>query len=95
MHQYRAVIAVENPSEAVAAVCKLKKQARSLKCILYEIDPASNRYKNPKGVLEKYITSKNRKWESKVYKYYDTIIHMKSHYFHYEDKRNAHLGMGE
>nr|WP_295305759.1 hypothetical protein [uncultured Blautia sp.] len=80
---YDTIIAVSNPPEAVEAVARLKKEENSFQFIIYEIDSASNRYKNPKELLEKYLMIKAFLWERRSYKLADKIIHMVSHKKHY------------
>lgn len=82
-NSFDAVIAVMNPAEAVEAVYRSKKIIGNGKFILYEIDPASNRYKTPKGVIQKYWLLRTKHWERKIYSSADSIIHMKSHQAHY------------
>lgn len=85
--KYDAIIAVINPVEAAHAVTKIKKKYPEINFILYEIDPTSNRYKNPKGLKEKIWTIKSICWEKKVYRNANTIIHMKTHRSHYDQFR--------
>lgn len=84
--RYSAIIAVQNPNETVAALKKIKEKHADETVILYEIDPASNRYKFPKGIIQKYLMKKAKKWEIKAYRRMDYIIHMKSHMNHYRNK---------
>lgn len=83
---YDTVIAVMNPIEAADAVYQLKKKVPQMNTILYEIDPASNRYKTPKSPLERYCKRKSEQWEQRVYHKFDTIIHMKSHKQHFSNE---------
>lgn len=85
-NKYDAIIAVVNPPEAAEAVYRYKMQHNEIKCIMYEIDPASNRYKNPYSIFEHYIVNKSIKWERRVYNGFDYIIHMNSHKEHYMNK---------
>lgn len=80
---YAAVIAVTNPPEAVEAVYRARKKTKNGQFIIYEIDPASNRYKTPTGIIEKYWSCKTRHWEKKMYLEADTVIHMKTHLKHF------------
>lgn len=84
---YDAVIAVVNPPEAAEAVYKVKREIPNINFILYEIDPASNRYKYPSNIIEKYSNYKSAKWEEKIYSVADTVIHMKTHMEHFSDKK--------
>ena len=77
--KYDALIAVVNPVESAEAV----KNISNIKKILYEIDPASNRYKTPRSFLEKYTKRRSIKWEKKSYSLFDIIIHMETHRKHF------------
>ena len=57
--RYDAVIAVVNPTETAEAVYKVKSKIPYINFILYEIDPASNRYKYPKNLIEEYSNYKS------------------------------------
>lgn len=83
LHSYDAVIAVVNPTESAEAVFRYKKKYKNIKFILYEIDPASNRYKKPKGLLQILWKKKSMQWEKKIYAVADKIIHMKTHANHF------------
>lgn len=80
--KYDVVIAVENPIEAVACASQLKKEF-GYKFIIYEIDPASNRFKKPKSLLEKMWRRKSILLEKWCYTRADAILHMKSHQEHF------------
>lgn len=80
---YDAAIAVVNPVEAAEALTRIKTRYPSLKTILYEIDPASNRYKTPKGPIERLWRLRSTRWERKTYRAADWIIHMKTHKAHF------------
>lgn len=82
---YDTIVAISNPPEAVEAVAKLRKRNK-FQFIIYEIDSASNRYKQPKKLLQKLLMYKAFFWEKSVYKLADTIIHMVSHKRHYSNR---------
>lgn len=82
-HNYDAIIAVVNPTESADAISGLKKEFPNTKFLLYEIDPYSCRFKYPKNFLEKWLTALSKRWEKKVYKEMDIIIHMKTHTKHF------------
>jgi hypothetical protein len=84
---YDAVIAVVNPPEAAEAVYKVKMEFSNINFILYEIDPASNRYKYPSNIIEKYSNYKSAKWEKRIYSVADSVIHMKTHREHFSNKK--------
>lgn len=85
-NEYDAIIAVSHPIETIEAVAGVSRDSFNGKKILYEIDPASNRYKYPKNIFEKYWKSKSMKWENKVYNEFDVIIHMLTHKRHYDSE---------
>lgn len=85
-NEYDAIIAVSHPIETIEAVADISRDSFNGKKILYEIDPASNRYKYPKNIFEKYWKSKSMKWENKVYNEFDIIIHMLTHKRHYDSE---------
>ncbi len=85
IHAYDAVIAVINPVESAETLYMIKQQYPSIRAIIYEIDPASNRYKNPSNFFQKYWKRKSQQWELKVYNLADAIIHMQSHKIHFSD----------
>ena len=85
-YKYRAIIAVVNPVESAEAVYKFKKNNPTVKCILYEIDPASNRYKKTVGFIERLWKRKSIRWERKIYNSFDYIIHMQTHKIHFSQK---------
>lgn len=82
-NKYDTLMVIVNPIEAADAICLIREKNPDLKIILYEIDPASNRYKNPKSLIEKLWKRKSILWEKHIYKNCDEIIHMKSHYNHF------------
>lgn len=86
-NHYDAVIAVVNPPETAQAVMDIKKHYSEINFILYEIDPTSNRYKNPKNLMEKLWNYKSWLWEKKIYSQANTIIHMKTHKTHFSQKK--------
>lgn len=81
--KYDALIAVVNPVESADAIYYIKRRNPQQKIILYEIDPASNRYKEPKSLFEKVWKFKSILWEKKIYEHCDKIIHMKTHRNHF------------
>lgn len=81
---YDAVIAVVNPVETAEALHSLKNVFPKVIFILYEIDPASNRYKYPENCFQKWWQQKTTKWEQKIYRGFDRIIHMQGHRPHFE-----------
>lgn len=85
-YKYNSIIAVVNPVESAEAVYRFKKNNPKVKCILYEIDPASNRYKNPAGLIERLWKKKSIRWEQKIYSSFDFIIHMQTHKVHFSQK---------
>lgn len=85
-NKYDAIIAVSHPIETIEAVAGVSRDSFNGKKILYEIDPASNRYKYPKNIFEKYWKIKSMKWENKVYNEFDVIIHMVTHKRHYNNE---------
>lgn len=82
-NHYNAIIFVVNPIENELAMKLVEKKGQLN--ILYEIDPASNRYKNPKNLFEKYWKKKSMNFEKKIYKSADLLIHMKNHYKHFSN----------
>lgn len=82
-NHYVAVIAVMNPPETAEAVYRAKLKNRDIHYILYEIDPNSNRYKEPTDLLGRYLMKKAMRWERKVYEQAAFVIHMISHKAHY------------
>lgn len=80
---YDCVISVINPAETAQALYEIKKKFPHLHTILYEIDPTSNRYKYPKNIFEKFWKLVSTRWELKIYKSFDKIIHMKTHKNHF------------
>ena len=82
-NRYAAVIAVMNPPETAEAVYRAKLKNRDIHYILYEIDPNSNRYKEPSDLFGRYLMQKAMRWEKKVYEQAAFIIHMISHKAHY------------
>ncbi len=82
--KYDVIISVENPIEAVSSITKLKKKF-NFKHIIYEIDPASNKYKNPENILEKIWKKRSRRLEKNFYKNADYIYHMESHKKYFSD----------
>ena len=85
-NSYDVIIAVVNPVESANAVSRVKQKYHFPKTILYEIDPTSNRYKYPKGIVEKLWRKRSIIWELEMYKSFDTIVHMKSHNKHFQDE---------
>ena len=83
---YCGILTVVNPIESAEAVAAIKKECNSIIAILYEFDPASNRYKNPHSIFEKWWKARSIKWECKVYKEFDKIIHLKTHKHHFESE---------
>ena len=83
---YDLIIAVINPGENAEAVFSVKKRYPALNCLLYEIDPESNRYKCPSNFIENIWKIKSTMWEKKIYRKMDWIIHMESHRQHFENK---------
>lgn len=84
--KYDAVIAVVYPPEAAQAAVMLKRERPDLNVMIYEIDSCSNRYKKPKGLLQRWIKNRTIRWECDVYNTADHIIHMRSHKKHYLDR---------
>lgn len=82
-NKYNLIVAVMNPPETAEALYRAKMKNRDINYILYEIDPNSNRYKEPMPILNRYLMWKAIKWEKKVYTKADYIIHMCSHKQHY------------
>lgn len=83
IHNYNSLISVVNPTETAEALYRFKKKNMNIQFILYEIDPASNRYKNPKGIIERIWKNRVTRWEKKIYKYANYVIHMKTHSVHF------------
>lgn len=81
--KYDALIAVVNPVESADAIYYIKRRNPQQKVILYEIDPASNRYKDARSLFEKVWKFKSILWEKKIYEHCDKIIHMKTHSSHF------------
>ncbi len=81
--KYDALIAVVNPVESADAIYYIKRRNPQQKVILYEIDPASNRYKEARSLFEKVWKFKSILWEKKIYEHCDKIIHMKTHSSHF------------
>lgn len=82
--EYDAVIAVVNPTESAEAVYQYKKRYNpAFKFILYEIDPASNRYKIASNLFQTIWRYRSTQWEKKIYASADKIIHMKTHACHF------------
>ena len=86
--EYAALIAVINPVESAEAVKNSLKKFNKVKSILYEIDPASNRYKNPKNIFEKYAKYRSIKWEKRIYSIFDVVVHMETHREHFSNLFN-------
>lgn len=84
--KYDALIAVVNPVESADAIYYIKRRNPQQKVILYEIDPASNRYKEAKSLFEKVWKFRSILWEKKIYEHCDKIIHMKTHRSHFSQK---------
>lgn len=85
-HHFDLIIAVQNPCESTEAVAGYKKRNLKSCCCLYEIDPASNRYKNPHGLFQKMWARRTQRWELKRYVLFDYVIHMKTHARHFSNK---------
>lgn len=85
-YKYNTIVAVVNPVESAEAMYRFKKNNPKVKCILYEIDPASNRYKKPIGLIERLWKRKSIRWEQKIYNSFDFIIHMQTHKVHFSQK---------
>ncbi|WP_095174814.1 MULTISPECIES: glycosyltransferase family protein [Blautia] len=84
-YAYDLIVAVINPVETAEALYLAKKTNPRLKCVLYEIDPASNRYKYPSNMIEKMWKKRSITWEQKVYHVIDRIIHIQSHKKHFSN----------
>lgn len=82
-NDYDATIAVINPAETAQVVYDLSSKYNIRNKILYEIDPTSNRYKTPSGLLQKIWRFMSMRWEKKVYRVFDHVIHMESHRAHF------------
>jgi len=85
-YDYDSIIAVVNPVESADALWRFKHKYKNARCIIYEIDPASNRYKNPKGIFQNLWYKTSMRWEIKVYNNVDHIVHMKTHYNHFSKR---------
>lgn len=85
-NQYDAVIAVINPPENAEAVYMAKKKFPKMHTILYELDPNSSRHKVCRNAKEKIWRLRSMKWERKIYRSFDHILHMASHERHYSSK---------
>ena len=87
LYNFDTIVAVENPCDAVEAVYSYKIENMDKKCVLYEIDPASNRYKRSRNIIEKIRMQKAYKWEDKIYNTFDYVFHMATHKAHYSSHR--------
>ncbi|MBR4626744.1 MAG: hypothetical protein IKO47_03410 [Ruminococcus sp.] len=83
INKYDAIISVINPVEGAEALYLAKEEIPQINAILYEIDPNSNRYKICRTIKEKIWQYRSIKWETKIYRSFDHIIHMASHRRHY------------
>ncbi|CAK7027212.1 MAG: hypothetical protein EUB_02388 [Eubacterium sp.] len=83
-NKYDAIIATVNPMESAEIVRRVKKRYPEVKFIIYEIDPASNRFKNPSSLLEKYYSHKAYGFEKRVYASCNHVFHMITHKNHFE-----------
>lgn len=84
---YDTVIGVTNPMESADVLVKVKQEFPQIKCIFYEVDPVSNRYKTPKNMLEKCWRVVATNWELYIYKRVDLIVHMETHRQHFSKNR--------
>lgn len=84
-YKYDAVVGVMNPAEAVEGVYKFKKNHKNVNTILYEIDPVSNKFIGSKNIVKLVYRKIVKMWERKIYGTFDMIIHMKTHYKHFEN----------
>ena len=80
------IVSVTNPVETAEAIKFIKRKHPDIKCCLYEIDPASNRYKHTKSFFQKWLKLRARHWEKSVYSHFESIIHMKSHKYYYSSE---------
>lgn len=85
-NKYNCIVCTVNPAETANIIPNVKIQYPNIKCILYEIDPTSNRYKTPKNFVEKLWMYRAKIWEAYIYKYSDLIVHMKTHKQHFSSK---------
>lgn len=85
-NQYDAIIAVINPAESAEALYRAKKEFPEINAILYEIDPNSNLHKVCRNAKEKIWRLRSMKWERKIYRSFDHILHMASHERHYSSQ---------
>lgn len=84
-YKYDAIVGVMNPAEAVEGVYKFKKNHKNINTILYEIDPVSNKFIGSKNIVKLVYRKIVKMWERKMYGTFDTIIHMKTHYKHFQN----------
>lgn len=80
---YNAIISVVNPTESAEAVYLYKKTQKNFKFVIYEIDPASNKFKKTYNPIKLFWNIKAFKWEKKIYALSDNVIHMKTHKNHF------------
>ena len=81
---YDVIISVVNPVEAADAIAVIKRNHPEIQTILYEIDPASNRYKYPSGIIERLWSFRSIRWEKRIYNIFDIVIHMQTHRKHFD-----------
>lgn len=84
-YKYDTIVGVMNPAEAVEGVYKFKKNHKNINIILYEIDPVSNKFIGSKNIVKLAYRKIVKMWERKIYGTFDTIIHMKTHYKHFQN----------
>jgi hypothetical protein len=83
-NDYDSIISVINPTESAEAVRMYKLKKKNFKFMIYEIDPASNRFKKPYNPFEVYWKKISIMWERKIYSSADIIVHMISHFSHFK-----------
>lgn len=85
-NKYNCIVCTVNPVETANIIPNIKIKYPNIRCILYEIDPTSNRYKTPKNFIEKLWKHRAEIWEAYIYKYSDLIVHMKTHRQHFSNQ---------
>jgi hypothetical protein len=85
--KYDGLLAIVNPVESAVAAVEIKKRHPSIYTVLYEIDPSSNRYKNPSNLFEKWWNIRSTRWEIETYRHFDRIIHMETHKKHFSSQK--------
>lgn len=85
---YKLLISVLNPLEAVEAGKRMKETNKDICFIIYDLDSASNcSIGKIESILKKIYIRKVLKWEMNVFNHADLIVHLANHKKHFSQSK--------